>query len=102
MKKEKLKNYLDENFEYFISKIYDNFKFVCIGGDCDSKDEVINISKDEFKFLFGFIPCNCHYYKSYRCSHDYDCCGCISSISLYITVSKSGYISIFILTSLNY
>lgn len=102
MNKEKMSEYFDENFDFFMSKLYDNYKPIIIGGDCDSKDEVINLNKEEFKDLFGFIPCNMHYYKSYHCHHEYDCCGCVSCISLYITISKSGYISIFLLTSFNY
>lgn len=102
MNKEKMSEYFDENFDFFMSKLYDNYNPIIIGGDCASKDEVIIISKNDFKKRFGFIPCNFHFYESYRCGHDYDCCGCLSSLSLYISVCKNGYISIYLHSTFNY
>ena len=102
MNKKKMSEYFDENLDFFTEKLLSEYKPICIDGDCEYKVEVINISKSDFKNSFGFIPCNFNYYQSYRCYHEYDCCGCLSSLRLYVSICKNGYIAIYIHSSFNY
>lgn len=92
----------EDTFDYFLKLIVSNFNgFISLESSNDFEDRVKIISKNDYLAL-GYPLKNIQAYHSYRCSHDFDCCGCISSQSLRIIDNKNGYVSIFLRTTYNY
>lgn len=91
-----------DNFDCFIELICKKFKhFQDLGSTNDFRQEVRIVSEYDYKSLD--VPLfSIEAYQKYHCSHEQDCCGCISSQELKIVNNKNGYITIFINTYYNY
>lgn len=100
--REKLDNYLSENFEFFIERLTTEHKSLILEGDRESKTAAFVVSDDDFENLTGLPPTSIEYYQSNHCGHEYDCCGCLSSQRIRIIKHDNNYITIFLTTRFNY
>jgi len=101
--KKQILEYLDYNgLDWFLSAIEESFSFNTVSSDCDCKSEAVIIDAHEYMEVTGFKPFSFHFYQSSHCGCEYDCCGCISSVSIDVCNNKNGFVTVFRHVSFNY
>ena len=101
-KKQAIENFDECGSDWFMSALIDEYNFTTIGGNSDYRDEGLILDKKDYTRITGIKPVNLHYYQSSHCGHEFDCCGCVSSVSIDVVNNRNGYVTVFIHTSFNY
>lgn len=101
-KKQAIDAFYENGTDWFISALTSEFKFTPVDGDIDFSVEALVLKHEDYSKTTGNKPVNLHFYESFSCSCDHDCCGHVSSITIDVINNRNGYISVFLHTYFNY
>lgn len=100
--KEKLAVFFEEDFDFFVEKLFAEYRLIELSGDIDNNSSAFILTSEQFKKIIGIKPVSLEAHKRYRCGHDYDCCGCLCYQGIDIKKHNNGYITIFVTNRFNY